>query len=229
MADAPDELAVMAALLKAPPAPFVPAGLRGTQVAALCLCHSGTPRAAARDLAPLQRFGEPLLDRVKPRPYTSAQRMLDAAGRFGAAVHGRSGHLAEWSDAAIDTLVEHAGGITSDLSVVMVSPLGGAVRRVPEDHTAFSHRRAPADWSVDSVWLDRSASERHVGWTDGVAAAMEPHSSGAYVNELGDEGDERVRSAYSPRAWERLVTLKGAVDPDNVFRLNRNVKPPEPH
>jgi FAD/FMN-containing dehydrogenase len=225
MATAPDELCVMCSLVIAPPAPFVPAHLQGARVAAFALCHSGSPRAAERDLARVRALGQPLLDRVKPRPYTAAQRMLDAAGRFGKPVHGRSGHLTELSDAAIETLASHATGITSDLSVVMVSPLGGAVARVGEEDTAFSHRQAPADWAVDSVWRDPGEAERHVRWTDELAAAMRPHTSGAYVNELVGDADGDVRSAYSAATWSRLAALKAVYDPDNVFHLNRNVAP----
>jgi FAD/FMN-containing dehydrogenase len=225
MAAAPDELAVMCSLLVAPPAPFVPADLHGVAVAALALCHSGPPKEAARALIALRTLGRPLLDRVKPRPYTAAQRMLDAAGRFGKPVHGRSGHLASYSDAAIDVLAERALGITSDLSVVMVSPLGGAVARVGEEDTAFGHRQAPADWSVDSVWHDPRDAERHVRWTDELAGAMRPHTRGVYVNELADDGEHSVRSAYTAATWSRLGALKATMDPDNVFHLNRNVPP----
>jgi FAD/FMN-containing dehydrogenase len=222
-AGASDELAVMASLLIAPPAPFVPESLRGQRIAAFALCHSGTPRSAERELARLRTLGRPLLDRVKPRPYTSAQRMLDAAGSFGKAVHSRSGHLAEWSDAALDVLAEHAAGITSDLSVVMVSPLGGAVSAVAADATAFAHRDAPADWAADSVWRDVGEDERHVRWTDELAAAMAPFSAGAYVNELAAGAE--AGAAYPPATLARLAAVKAAYDPDGVFRSNAPVAP----
>jgi FAD/FMN-containing dehydrogenase len=138
-------------------------------------------------------------------------------------VHSRSGHLTHHSDDALDVLVEHAGAITSDLSVVMVSPLGGAVARVGEEETAFGHRQAPADWAVDSVWRHPGDAEPHIAWADELAAAMRSHSAGAYVNEL--VGDDSARVAYTPAAWQRLGSIKAAYDPDNVFHLNRNVRP----
>jgi FAD/FMN-containing dehydrogenase len=56
--------------------------------------------------------------------------------------------------------------------------------------------------------------------------AMEPYfGEGVYVNNLGDEGEDRVREAYGAN-YERLLALKGKYDPTNLFRLNQNIKPP---
>jgi hypothetical protein len=55
--------------------------------------------------------------------------------------------------------------------------------------------------------------------------AMRPFSTGAvYVNNLGDEGEDRVRAAYGPN-YQKLVTLKNKYDPENLFRLNQNIRP----
>jgi FAD/FMN-containing dehydrogenase len=56
--------------------------------------------------------------------------------------------------------------------------------------------------------------------------AMQPWSAGGgYVNLLSEEGPERIRDAYAPGTWDRLVALKRQFDPDNVFRLNENIPP----
>jgi hypothetical protein len=55
---------------------------------------------------------------------------------------------------------------------------------------------------------------------------MQPFSAGGvYVNFLSNEGEDRVRAAYTPRVYQRLVALKNKYDPANFFSLNQNIKP----
>ncbi len=221
---ASDDLTVLATLCTAPPAPFVPPELRGAPVAALAVCHCGPPDAALRDLAPLRALG-PLVDRIGPIPYTRLQRLFDAAGVFGRCVHVRSGHLTALGDDLIDTVARHFAGITSPLSVVMISPLGGAVARVDERATAFGHRRTAYDIAITAMWADPRESALHRGWADRLWEELRPHSAGVYVNELGDEGEERLRAAYHPASFARLAELKQRYDPDNLFQPCQNIRP----
>jgi len=54
-----------------------------------------------------------------------------------------------------------------------------------------------------------------VKWTD----------PAAYVNALSDEGAAGVRRAYPETKCARLIAVKDAYDPDNVFHLNHNIAP----
>ena len=78
---------------------------------------------------------------------------------------------------------------------------------------------------VFAIWTDPDEAERHLGWGRAFGAAMRPFSRGVYVNEMGAEGEERVRAAYNPASYERLVALKTTYDPTNFFRLNQNIRP----
>ena len=75
----------------------------------------------------------------------------------------------------------------------------------------------------------RRENEKHIRWTRQLWQALQPHSSGGvYVNYLGqetDEGADRVRAAYGASKYERLLALKQEYDPQNMFRMNQNIKP----
>jgi FAD/FMN-containing dehydrogenase len=91
---------------------------------------------------------------------------------------------------------------------------------------AFSHRDASCVLNIVTKWKDPRESEKHIRWTRDFEVAMRPHSTGGvYVNFLGEEGEDRVKAAYGPEKYGRLVALKNKYDPTNFFRLNQNIKP----
>jgi FAD/FMN-containing dehydrogenase len=225
MAAASDELMSLVAFRAAPPAPFVPPELRGKPVVIVLLCYAGSIPEGQKAIAPLRALGPALVERISPMPYVAVQRMLDAAGTPGFQVCVQSDHLEGLEDAEIDTLLPFAETMTSPHSVMLVLPLGGAVARVAAGATAFSHRQARFDYAAYSLWTDPADSARHINWTRALGSAMSPHSTGVYVNEMGDEGPERLRAGFSPEAWTRLGAIKAKVDPSNLFRMNHNIPP----
>ena len=105
----------------------------------------------------------------------------------------------------------------------MVAHLGGAVSTVATGATAFSNRDARFFYHTVLLWDDPVADDSRVAFGRSLWNALRPWSSGTYVNFLED--DERTREAYAAETYERLVALKREYDPDNVFRLNQNIKP----
>jgi len=125
----------------------------------------------------------------------------------------------------IDITVEHSMRIQSPLTAFPIWQLGGAVARVPDEDTAFTSRGAAFTFNLTSMTEGPEGFEEERQWTRDFWSALEPHHMGVYVNFLMEEGEERVRDAYGPAKYDRLKALKRAYDPDNLFRLNQNVRP----
>ena len=105
----------------------------------------------------------------------------------------------------------------------------GAASRVDPAATAFTHRDEHYDFLILSQWADPSDSEENILWTRRFFEAMQPFfEKGVYVNNLGEEGEDRVKEAYGEN-YERLVALKDKYDPTNLFRLNQNIRPTAQH
>jgi FAD/FMN-containing dehydrogenase len=225
VADAPDELSVMASTFRASPGLPVPPEVHGELVTMLAVCYTGDLGAGERALQPLRSFGRPLADLIAPMPYTALQTGSDAAYPSGQQNYWKSHYIGELSDGAVATIIEHAPLMRSPLSSFYLQHLGGAIGRAGAETAAFGHRDALFDFAILTVWQDPAETAGHVTWARDFFEAMQPYATGVYVNNLGTEGADRVRAAYAPETYERLVTLKQAYDPDNIFRLNQNIAP----
>jgi FAD/FMN-containing dehydrogenase len=226
-ASAPDELAVMPLVRRAPPLPFLPEKVHGTPVVGVGVCYAGSIEEGQRLVAPLKAYGQPLVDLVAPKPFTALQTMFDSGAPHGNQYYLKSEYLSGLSDGAIEAVLHHAGTMTSPLSVAPIFHLGGAVSRVAPDATAFGHRDAPYALTIQAEWVDPSEADRHVQWARDFWEAIKPYSAGGvYVNFISeDEGEDRVKAAYGSELYARLAALKAKYDPTNFFRLNQNIKP----
>jgi len=213
---APDELTIYAALLN-PPA--------SETVAALICCYCGPLAKGEEVIRSLRSFGPPLHDMLGPIPYTAQQSLTDAALPAGSFYYTKGGFMADLTDQAIEVFAEYAATKPSPLSAVLVQTVCGAASRVDSKATAFPHRRFPYAPVVVSQWLDAEGAEKNIGWARDFWRALQPFAAGgAYVNDLGQDDDDRIRIAYGANL-ERLAALKQKYDPDNFFRLNPNIKP----
>lgn len=216
MATAPDELVSAASLGVGP---------TGEPTVTLVVSWCGDPAAGQRVLAPLRAFGAPLEDSITVLPFLDWQRAPDAGYPLGRQHYWKSGYLRHLTDAALDTLLDLAPTIPSPATGIGLQGLRGAASRVPVDATAFPHRAAQYDLLILSQWTDPALTAAHVAWARAAFEALEPHlEDGVYVNNLGVEGPDRIRSAYGPN-YARLAGLKRRYDPANVLRLNQNVAP----
>jgi FAD/FMN-containing dehydrogenase len=225
IADAPDEVGMMANLRLAPPLPVVPDDLHGKPIVALIATYAG-PVDEGRDvLAPIQELPTPACHALMPKPYVAHQKMFDAALPHGRHYYWKSHKLGPLTDEIIDVVVDQAAQVTSPLSTVPIFCFGGAVSRVPDESTAFPYRDAAHDINVVASWLPEAVddADRHIEWVRQFFRALEPHSRGVYVNFTSDDAGERVRDAYTEQQWVRLTALKAKYDPTNFCRMNANI------
>jgi len=219
-ADVPDELILFAGVFHAPDG-------SGMKVAGVVVCHIGPFEQAEKDLEPVRSFGSPLDVQIGPMPYSVLNTLFDDGYPKGALNYWKSSFLSELSDAAIDTIVEQFATAPSTMTAWAIEHFHGEVTRVPVDATAIQHREPGYNSILTSVWLDPATTEENIAWTRTAHAAMAPFfAERRYVNYLDedDAGDAVARAAYGPN-YDRLVELKTKYDPENLFRLNSNIKP----
>jgi FAD/FMN-containing dehydrogenase len=223
---AAEELAVMVILLQAPRQPFIPVEHQGRPVALFAACWIGDPDEGAEVLRPMTSYGPPIVDSLRVRPYVELQSMFDVGSGAGFVNVWRSTFFETFTDEAISTIADHAGGMPTAISQVLLANLGGAVRRVPNDATAFPHRSAPFYLEVIAKHEPGADPAPSTSWADAFDAALRPWSTGyKYVNFLDEGGGGTVADAYDPPTLARLSSLKRRYDPDNVFRRNHNIPP----
>ena len=212
----PDELSTAASLGRAPD---------GSIVVGVAVCYCGSIETGERVLHPLRTFGSPLEDSIQPMSYQTLQSAPDAGFPLGRQHYWKSSWLKHLSDEAIEVMLQYVAEMPSPISGVGLQQMHGAASRVDPTATAFPHRDEHYDFLILSQWVDPSDSEENIQWTRGLFEAMQPFfETGVYVNNLGEEGEDRIKEAYGAH-YEQLVALKDKYDPTNLFRLNQNIRP----
>lgn len=220
---APEELSTIANVMPAPPMPFVPKEQHGQLVIMGMLGYVGDAEAGQRAIAPFRALATPVVDMVKPMPYPEMYPPEDEEYHPVGSAHNM--FINDVDIEVAKTIVEHLKKSTAFMSVAQLRVLGGAMARVPVDATAFAHRTNPIMVNVAALYGDPSQGEAHKKWVKEFADALNQGDNAAYVNFLDEEGEERIRAAYPGATWDRLAEVKQSYDPNNLFRLNQNVRP----
>jgi len=224
--DAPPELTCVAALRIAPPAPWIDADVHGKPIIALFICCTGAIEKGEQLVAPIKSFGAPVGDVLQQRTYVSQQRLIDATQPMGRRYYWKSEYLPAFEAEMIDPLVEHADRIVSPHAAILLFPLDGAIHDVPGDQNAAGNRDAGLVLNIAAGWEGAADDDANIAWARASWRDLRAFSTGGtYINfQTDDEGDERIRAAYGAN-YERLVEVKTKWDPDNIFRLNKNIPP----
>jgi FAD binding domain/Berberine and berberine like len=198
----------------------------GTPAAVILLGYNGSVEDGERLLRPLRECAPLLADQVGLMPYIALQSIVENFNPPGLRNYWKSNYLQELSDGAIEVLVDHYRTVPAPHTHVVIEHLGGAVSRVGADETAVDHREALYNFLIVGMWTDAAMDTQVIGWVRDLWSALQPFSSGGlYVNYEAEHDMGRVRAAYSPAKYARLVAVKTAYDPTNLFRLNQNIPP----
>ncbi|SBT92587.1 FAD/FMN-containing dehydrogenase [Streptomyces sp. DI166] len=223
-ANAPRELTAAVVVRLAPPAPFVPEEWQLKPVAGVLVCHSG--KGAEADLAPLRSLGDPIFDLIGEKPYTAQQSMLDETEPKGLNQYWKAEFLPDLPADYLPAFRDAALDVASPLSFSVVFHLAGAINEADEDGGAVGNRDARFISGFSGVWPPGDDGERIVGAVRAGWERIRPYSTGGnYVNfQLPEDGPDRTAAAYRG-TYERLQQVKADCDPDNLFRVNRNIRP----
>jgi FAD/FMN-containing dehydrogenase len=210
-------------------APWMTPALEGTTGVMSLIEWSGDPDEGLELLRQIQSELDAPAGELLTVPYLAIQSVTDALLAPGT-LHAylKAGFTAELTGAMIDCLIDRGSRVGSRLSVIEVLALGGAIRDVPHDATAFPHRDARWLINIAGQWHEPGATDDEIAWVRETFSALEPHlSGGAYSNFMGDDDARAATVAYGS-TLARLQRIKAIYDPDNVFRLNQNIEPATP-
>ncbi|WP_400191461.1 FAD-binding oxidoreductase [Hymenobacter sp. B81] len=224
---APESINGFFAFLSVPPGPPFPEALHGHTMCGIVWNYVGPPAEAEQTFEDLLReLPPPALSLVGPLPLPALQSMFDAL--YVSGLHRwywKTDFFRELNDEAIDAHLRFGLHLPSPSSTMHLYPINGKVAQVPSDATAWGFR--DMTWAMVIVGVDPDArnDELLTAWARDYWAALHPHAAGGgYVNFMMDEGPERVKTTYGAN-YERLVSIKNKYDPDNLFRVNQNIRP----
>jgi FAD/FMN-containing dehydrogenase len=225
VATAPEELSAFLVLRKAPPLPFLPEEVHGTEVLVIAALYAGDMSEGERAMKGLREIGKPIADAIAPHRFVDFQAAFDPLAAPGSRNYWKSHNFAELSDGAIDVILSYGEKLPTPQCEIVVAHLGAATGRVPSDATAYAQRGAEFLINLHTRWDDPGQDDECVAWArelfDSFAAFA---SGGVYVNFMPEDERERVAAAYGAN-YARLVELKNKYDPENFFRLNQNIQP----
>jgi hypothetical protein len=158
-------------------------------------------------------------------PFPALQSLFDPLLPEGYQWYWKGDFVKELSDEAIDVHLQYAAQLPSELSLMHLYPIDGAVHRVDPQDTAWNYRDATWSMVIAAIDPDPAKADELAAWAKNYWTDLHPYNlGGAYINFMMEEGQSRIQATYGDN-YERLVTVKRKYDPTNLFRVNQNIKP----
>jgi FAD/FMN-containing dehydrogenase len=223
--DAPSAMGAFPAFQIAPPLPFIPEARHGDTFVAMVTCWAGPIERGEAVLKPFHDIAPVVAEMIGPMPYPALNSAFDALVPPGLQHYWKASFVTELTDAAIDAHLEYGPKVPAVNSTMHVYPINGAVHDIAPDATAFAYRDANFAPVIAGMWPDPAQNEANIAWVRDYYQALVPESAeGGYINFMAGDDQHRIKANYKGN-YERLVEVKRAYDPDNIFHFNQNISP----
>lgn len=222
---APENINGFFAFLTVPPVAPFPEHLHLKKMCGIVWCYTGDIDKAEEVFKPIRAIKKPALDFAGTMPFPVIQTMFDGLYPPGLYWYWKADFVKELSDKAIDLHVKYGNEMPTPLSSMHMYPVNGAASRINKNNTAWHYR--DANYAVVIVGVDGDAGnkEKIITWTKDYWNDLHPYSAGgAYINFIMDEGEDSIKATYGDN-FSRLRQIKAKYDPDNLFRVNQNIRP----
>lgn len=224
---APEDLGIFLGLKSVPSTAPFPSEHWGKRMCLLMCCFNGSEAEGKKALAPL--LGElptPWFNWTSSMPFPALQSMFDGLLPKGYQWYWRGDFVKTLSDAAIEAHLAQAEQTPSELSLMHLYPIDGAVHRVGREDTAWNCRDATFSMVIAGIDPKQEKAAAITQWTKAYWEAVHSFNlGGAYPNfMMDDEGEARIKASFGDN-YGRLAAIKKKYDPNNLFRVNQNIKP----
>lgn len=226
--NAPAELSGYFAYLTVPPVAPFPEHLQLRKMCGVIWCYAGDMNKAEEVFKPIRAKKAPVLDFVGPLPVPALQTLFDALYPPGLWWYWKADYVKDLSPDAIKIHIKHASQLPTPFSTVHLYNISGAAAKVNKEATAWNYRDANYAMVIVGVSDNEDDKEKITDWARNYWSDLHPYSlGGAYVNFLMEEGEERIKASYGDH-YKKLAQIKAKYDPENLFRVNQNIKPQVP-
>lgn len=224
---APEELGAFVGLKTVPSLDPFPKEYWGRRACAVISSYNGPVDEGAKVIGRLlESLPPPIFNWMGEMPFPAIQGLFDPFFPKGLQWYWKGDFVRSLPDEAIDTHIAQAATAPSELSLMHLYPIDGAVQRVPKDATAWNTRDATWSMVIAGISGEPAQADALKTWGRGYWKAIHPFNlEGAYVNfMMDDEVQGRVQATYGENYY-RLASVKAKYDPENLFRVNQNILP----
>ncbi|GGG47687.1 FAD-binding oxidoreductase [Bizionia arctica] len=221
--EATEDLNGFIATMVIPESPF-PEHLHNKKFCGIVWCYVGDPDKFDDIFKPVLDQ-KPLFVHVGEMPYPALQTMFDGFFPKGMQWYWRADFFNALTPEITAQHLKFGSNIPTVLSQMHLYPISGAASRVGPTDTPWAFRDSKYAGVYVGVDPDPEKANIITDWCKAYYNALHPYAAGgAYSNFMMDEGQERVKASYKHN-YDRLLQIKKAYDPENLFRVNQNIKP----